>query len=192
MTLHSLYPAFIKLKYHTDYSPHIATIPTRAWIPSGGTHGEGGFEAWDLTDRDAHAMILELATAFSLLQGGDGVMDSYTIYTMASEDAFPLPVAANALAFPAGDATPGWDKWVQATWTFYDTAFETAKLVLLDAASQNNFNTRPPGGLTPDEQGVADVYMDEANAWSSRNNLRPSALRSCAFDINDALKRQYS
>lgn len=192
MTLHGLYPAYVAIDYHSTFAPHLATIPTRAWNPFAGTGGQGGYEAWDSSDCDAIAMVEDLVDAFLPCCSAELVFDKWTVYTLATPDAPPLPRAGGVFVGKAGtDGTPGWFGAVQLTYTFYDTAFETAKLILLDAASNNGFAPRDIGTLSADLLGPVTALTTTTSAWASRAENRPAVLRSCRFTINNKLQKEY-
>lgn len=192
MTIHSLYPAYVLMRYHSKYAPHTMVVPTRAWNALAGTNGKGGFEAWDASDVDAVDMIEELATALSYLQWSDGsAFDDWTIFTLASETDPPLPRATGTLGLAGQDDTPGYTKAVQFTYTFYDTGFNTAKIVLLDAASNGDFAKRNLATLSSDELAVATHFMADTNAWASRAGFQPNSVRSLAKTLNEELRKSY-
>lgn len=192
MTEHGLYPSFIKVEYHSTFAPHVMLLPTRQWNPLGGTTGHGGYVAWDDSDRDADGMIIDLITELTKICSDEVDFDNYIIYNVPTPGASPIPVAGDDCNALTGiDGTPGWFKATQFTYTFFDTAFNTVKLVLLDASSNGDFSRRSPGSLTSDESSPSAEFMLDTNAWSSRAGFRPSVLRSLAVTINDKLRREY-
>jgi hypothetical protein len=189
MAEHSLFPGYVLFNYHSNIASHTMTLPTRNWNPVSVTGTMGSFEAWDSSTRDAEAMIDDLVTAFAAAYSSEVVFDRATIYQLASETDPPLPKAAKIINVPGTFGTPGWFKAVQATYTLFDSAFETAKLVLLDFPSRNSFGTRPAGPLT-EEQAILDEYVADTNAWSSRAGFQPQNLRTMRLNINDVLLAQ--
>lgn len=191
--IHSLYPAYVLFDYHSTKAQHKQVIPTRAWNNLAGTGGQGGFEAWDTTDRDAIDMVTDLATLMVDYMPAEVTYDKWTIYTMASEDAPPIPRAGGVFtALTGGAVTPGWWQAVQATLNMYDTEFNTTKLVLLDAASLGSFGEVPFGSLDAKITDIFDEITSEANAWASRAGFRPSVFRTWNVTINNALYNDYN
>jgi hypothetical protein len=192
MATHLLNPSAVRINYHSVFAQHTMTLPTRAWNPLAGTNGFGGYEAWDLSERDAQDMIEGLVFTFVDVLHSSVVFDNWVIYNEASPGGVMLPVASDIFAGVVGtEATPGWYEAVQGIFTFYDTSFNTAKISILEYASKNNFARRTYTTASAPEVAIADEYMVSSNAWSSRAGFRPSTLRSLSLGINDALKKQY-
>lgn len=191
MPAHTLFPSFVRVRQASAFGSHIYTIPTNQWSPGGGTNDSGTFLAWDATDRDAEAMIVALLTLIADLYPTDSLYNTYTIFSYDDPDSPPTPRFSNGLAIGGGDATPGYSKAVQTTLTFYDTAFNTVKLVCLDAASNNNFDKHSAGDLSAAELAVGVEFSQLSNAWASRATLRPATLLSVTRTLNEKLRRAY-
>jgi hypothetical protein len=191
MPTHSLFPSFVRLNYTSLFGAHIATLPTRQWSPGGGTDDSGTFLAWDDSDRDAQAMIVDFATLLADIHRTDTIFDNFTIFSFDSEDAPATPRFSNGLAIPGTVSPGGWTKAVQTTFTWYDTAFNTAKVVMLDSDSANNFGKHTAASLTAAELAIGTEYATLTNAWSSRANLRPATLLSVTQTLNEKLRRTY-
>lgn len=192
MAVHSLFPAFSVIDYHSSRAPHKMVIPTRAWNNLGGTGDQGGYEAWDTTDRDAIEMHEDLITKIADYYPASVTFDRWTVYTMESEDSPAFPRAGGAFTDVVGEAvSPGWWQAVQATITMYDTAFNDAKLVMLDVSSLNVFGITPLGDVDVKVAAIIAEITSEANAWASRSGFRPGTLRSYRTTINNKLERQY-
>jgi hypothetical protein len=192
MPTNDLHPSYIIVNYHSTFALHKATLPTTKWNAGIGTNGQGGYNAWDASPRDAVDMMGDWVDAAVLLVSAEIVFDNFIIYDSVS-DADPLfPVGGAAFTAKVGTVgTPGWFQAVQAVFTFFDSGFNTSKLNLLDYASKNNFARRSAASASADETAFAAVWMDPVNAFASRTNLQPVALRSISLGINDELKKQY-
>lgn len=192
MTVHSLYPGFLIIDYHSTYAAHKMTIPTRAWNPLGGTAGFGGFVAWDDSDRDLQDMVNDLVTVLRPLVPTTVTFDGWVQYSMADEEATPLPRASAAIALAGSASTAGvWWAAVQKQFVFYDTEFQTFKSVILDAMSGNDFSRRDLASLATEDENLIGEFVAETNAWSSRAGNRPQTIRSVTIDLNDKLRNQY-
>jgi hypothetical protein len=191
MTEYSLFPSFVRIFYHSVFGRHTMTLPTRQWNVAIGTGGQGGYEAWDTTPRDALAMITDWVGELAGVTPDSVVYDEFVIYNMLAEDAPANVVGGGSLAVSGTDATPGWIAGTQATFTFYDTAFLPAKVVVLDAASNNLFNKVPYAAASAAQVAVFDSYALATNAWSSRAGNRPATPRNLLYTLNRKLRKQY-
>jgi hypothetical protein len=167
------------------------SLPTRLWNPAGGAGAGGTFPAWDTSTRDAADMVVDLVALLAVAMPDSVTFDDYTIFTQPLETDFPVPVYSAGLGTAGTDATPGWTQAVQKTFTFYDTTFATAKIVLLDAASNNDFSKHPAGSLTADEIAIGTLFASVGEAWSSRAGFRPATLLSVTRTLNETLRRKY-
>jgi hypothetical protein len=191
MTQHSLFPAYLKIGYHSAFGVHTMTIPTRAWNSVGITGDVGNFINWEDVPVDGEEMIDDLIAALAAGFEDTTIFDSATVYTFESEDSPPRPQGGKALAVAGSEAIPGTTKAVQNQLTMFDTSFNTFKLVALDAASYDVWNKRGPLALHTWETAVVAILTDTANGWSSRANLRPNIVRSAISKMNDELRKQY-
>jgi len=183
---------YVLLQYHSNFGLHRSILPTRPWSTTGGTNGFGSYEDWIGGTRDVQDMIEELVDALAAHYPPSVTFDQWTVLVRDDPNETWNPVAANTLTAKVGtDTTSAWFEAVQAIFTFYDTAFNTGKLVCLDYNSRNNFARRSSATADADEQVVAGTMMLDTNAWSSRAQLQLHALRSISLGINDELKKQY-
>lgn len=182
----------IRLDSHSKYALHRAHLPTRDWSPTGGTHGFGSFLAWDSSTADAQDMVEALVDAMLPHFRDHVIFDQWAVWQWDAGAGTWFPRAANALTGKIGtDSTTAWDEAVEAIFTFYDTDFNTAKLIQLDYDSRNNFARRSAATADADEQTLAGTLMADNWAWSSRAQKQLHALRSISLGINDELKKQY-
>jgi len=191
MTAYSLFPSYVKVFYHSIYAQHTMTLPTRRWIPTPVSGANGSYLDWTGTPRDGEEMITDLFTVLQEICSADVNFDTFIIYDIPSEGDAPQPVSGGVIDLPGTVATPGWQKAVQTTFTFFDTAFNKSKLVLLDSASSNDFGKHLAGDFTGGETDVIAQMISEGNAWASRAGFRPSVCLSVTQTINDALRKQY-
>jgi len=191
MTRYSLDPAFVTLNYHSGYAPHKMTIPTRAWIPTAGTHGVGGYESWAVTEIDAHDMVIALVTLMLPLMPTGVTFDDYTIYTQDGATAPAIPKAGEVLALAGTEASPGWTRAVQRTFNMFDTAYNPVKLVLLDADSNDLFVKVTGASSTTAEKALITEFSDLTNAWASRAGFKPYVYRDVLTTINVKLRDSY-
>jgi hypothetical protein len=168
------------------------TIPTKVWNIAIGTHGQGGYEAYDSTPRDAVDMITDLVSEIIPVMPDSVTFDDYVIYVQpAPENPEAFAVGGGSLALDGLDTTPGWIPAVQATYTYYDGGFRPGKLVLLDAASNNNFSKLGFAAMSDIQKAPLVQLGLESNAWASRAGNRPSNPRNLLFTLNRKLRKQY-
>ncbi len=191
MTRYSLDPAFIKLNYHSGYAPHSMTLPTRAWIPTAGDNGLGGYESWAVTEVDALDMVTGLVNLMKVLMPTGVTFDDFTIYTQDGADAVAVPKAGAVLAITGTEASPGWTRAVQRTFNFFDTEYHAAKIVLLDADSNDLFTKVTGASASVAELAVAEEYSLLTNAWASRAGFKPYVFRDILTTINTKLRDSY-
>lgn len=190
MTVFSLYPAFVRIEYASDYGPHTMTRPTRAWV---GTPWDapGSYVCWDESTIAANTMIEGLITKMLPMLPPEVSVSSYLIYTQADPEAEPMPVFAKNLTGQTGSSlSDAWYPAMQRTYSYLTTANHAAKLILLDAAAVTAFGkvtTLPPGG----ELDLVNELMLETRAWAGRDDARIVAWRSLTLDTNEALRRKY-
>lgn len=186
----SLFPAFVKIEYQSANAPHVMILPTKEWsdpledgVGQFDTHTGGSINADDMVQ----AMVDELAKFFT----ADLSFTSYTIYTMATETADPTPRVTGQLTQVGVTVSTTWQKATQVTITARTTSFGLAKITLLDAISEDNWDritVLPGSGNIFDLWGV---WSDPGNGWAGRDNGRPTAFLQVSKTLNEKLRRQY-
>lgn len=189
MAENSLYPAFILFDYLSVHAPHKMIIPTRAWSPTGGSTGYGGFVSWDDADRDAKGMIDDLVALLKVMFLATTSFKLATIYTLASAEADPQPVKAYSMSVAGTTTSTGWDKATQRTYSFRTTAYGRYKLVLLDTPTNDTFGQVVT--LTDDEAAIVSELEDVSNAWAGRDGARIMTYVSESITLNKRLRREY-
>ena len=190
MTPNSLFPAFVKVDYHSVFGVHSMVLPTRTWSPDGATVA-GTFVDWDDNDTDADDMIQALVTLFLPFFIATTTFDLYTIYTMAAAGAKPVPVASAELGLDGTSVSTTWAKAVQKTFTFRTDLFGILKLVFLDCPSGNNFDRVNAFGADAATLAILAALSADTNAWSARDNGKPDTVVQQATTLNEALRKTY-
>lgn len=168
------------------------TLPTRAWNPLGGTGGAGGYVAWDGGNRDAIDMINDLVDTMKPFYRPAIIFDTWQVFSYQSPTVAANQVAAGVFSATVGTgAATSWYEAVQTTFTLYDTAFNTVKLVLLDSNSNDQFIHVSAGEANAIMIALVSEFAGDDNAWSSRAGFKPYSLRSVTFDLNDKLRDAY-
>lgn len=190
MTIHTLFPSFAKVAYHSAYAPHTQTIPTAQWLATPNVGGAGAYPQWDTGTIDAKAMWDAYVALLQNVLPDTVTVDDILIYNMPEETSDPQPVAALSYGVPGldtGNGTPA----AEATFSFRSTDFGLFKLVLLDITPSENFVPLKYPALSLANRNLIDFIMDEDNAISARDNTRPFQFINCTYGINDALHRKY-
>jgi hypothetical protein len=119
------------------------------------------------------------------------VFDNWTIFHQPADPGPSFPQVGGVFTSIEGtDATPGWAKATQATMWWKTATFGDMKLVMLDFASQDNFDKTTvliDARLTNLDGVVTNVNW----AWAGRDNQRPATFKSATVKLNDELRKQY-
>jgi hypothetical protein len=186
----SLYPAYVKLDYHSAYGLHSAILPTRAWSP-GSPGSSGTFDSWNSTPVVAATMIaamVDLIKPFYLATAG---FDLYTIYTLEDEFSPAHPRFSDELTDVGTSTETEWAKAVQTTFSMRTDLFGIAKLVLLDAPAAGGFDRITSFGASPEAQAIVDEFADPDNAWAGRDGGRIDNLIKITYTLNEKLRKEY-
>lgn len=188
----SLFPAFVKVQYHSSWGQHVMTIPTLNWVTGGGEFASGQFVTWNDGAVEADVMINALVDEFLPFYPTSVVFDNYSIFTMASSTADPIPQYSAGFTDKDGlVATPGWSKAVQFTVNWRSAAAGRARTVLLDVDSGDNFSKQHTLTGLSDFSGILDQLSDNDLGWSAQDNSRITTFLSCTKTLNEKLRRQY-
>lgn len=193
MTVHSLFPAYGQIAYHSAYGAHTAIIPTKEWFSSPLVPGNvlGNYTNWSSVPCDGEEMWDDYVDTFLEFFPSTTLVDTVTIYTKATEDAPAIPRALKAYGQAGTDATAAWSKAVQKTWTMRDTDFNIVKAVMLDCLAVGGFDKITDISGSAESLAFFGALSSSAWAFASRAGFRPNSLQSVATDINDELRKQY-
>lgn len=190
MAANSLYPAFVRIQYHSPFGLHVMTLPTLEY--STAAPGEvGNFATWDEDSIVAPVMVNNLvATILDEYEPADITFDSFDIFTMASAEADPLWQYGEALGdVGTGVDLDGWRQAVQATFTFRTSLGGISRLVLLDKPTNNLFGRYTVPGVT--EAAMIAEFTAVTNGWAGRDGGRPLIFKNVTIKTNDRLRREY-
>jgi len=191
MAKNSLFPAFIQMFYSSAYAPHVMTLPINTWSPISSGHDAGTALAWDGSQQDVITEMDFLTDKLALLAPASVNINSYTVWTMASEDANPQYQVSVDVSKVGTNASTNQSKAVQTQYNMLDTEGQKVKLVLLDFPYIGWDRTTGFDALTSTERDVLGKLMDELSFFSSRNGKRPAVFRSRTTKLNDKLRRAY-
>lgn len=184
----SVAPAFVKINYHSPLGTHVQIIPTLAWTAGADA---GLFATWSGGTTDAQTMIENLINAIALIAPDGNSYDNFVIYSQPTPDDIPRPVAQGNLGIAGLDTTPGWWQAVQVTMNFRSSLFGAMKIVVLDAATNNDFSKTtvlPGSGALFEVFGLLTV---NSNGWAARDNGQVTGFVSQTVTLNEKLRRAY-
>lgn len=189
--MHSLYPAFVRIVYHSLYGAHTMTLPTTPLTIDPLQVDQSTFDAWVgdpiIWTEMVDALLEDLIDFFP----ASVEFDTATVYTMSSPTAAPTPIDSYSLEFVGTNVTLGWSQATQQTFTFRTTAFGISKLTLLDVASAGSFPrvTDPSGNAAM--LALIEEWTNPAKGWSGRDNARPNTFIQSSTTLNEKLRREY-
>lgn len=184
-------PAFMRLSYHSAYGVHTADIPTTIWLNTTSPGGHGVFEDHVAGSVDADGMIQALAALLVPFFPVTVNYDTYTIYTIADLVSPPIPRTSNVINLPGTSSVPGWSKATQATINWRTVDAGLFKIVLLDMATNSDFD---PVRTLPGSGAIFDLdafITDTAQGFLGRDNSRPATFIGLFKDINKKLRKAY-
>lgn len=194
MAVNLLWPAYVRLAYHSTYGAHEQIVATREWSPTPlvPLNVLGSYTNWAGVPCDGEEMIQDLVDAMSAFNPATTVYDTAVIYTLATPESPAIPRASKNLATVGTQATPGWTKATQRAWIFRDTEWQIAKLYQLDTGTTNNWD--PTTSLTGNvpAQTLVGAYTSLNWAWASRNGERPNTFMKATIKLNDKLRKEYN
>jgi len=168
------------------------TIPTLQWLPTNLTGALGSYQAWDLSSRDAEAMVNDLMTVLKVYVPATTTFNLATVYNQATPTADNIPARSVALAVVGTSAAGGFTEAQSATFNFKTLGNGDVKLVLLDAPIGGaGFNAVHAAAFGATELALEAEFIAVTNAWSGRDDTKPSTMRKITFDLNDKLQKAY-
>lgn len=191
MTIYTLYPAFVKIFYHTTLLNHVASLPVLGWNEPVGGHDYGTFDAHDFSSPDADDVVQEYATVIQPIFSEDVILDSYIIYTMATPTSKPAPRVSNAITLTGTNTDNTWFKANQVTMSTRTSDFNKAKFTLLDVPVTGNYGktaSLPGSGIYHDWYGV---IIDPTRPWCGRDRNPITSFVSITTTLNEKLRRAY-
>lgn len=192
MTPHTLWPCSVNIDYATGYSLHKMTIPLAEWSPVSSGHPAGTNLAWNGSQVDTDDMVVGFIDLLRPLFPTTTLFRNYTINTYASVNAPARPRISFPIGVPAGTGSsiiPA----SQATFNFKSEGFFPFKLVLLDTKVSSTFQplqvlVSPANDV---EIAIVNWLMDDVNAFSARDNTKPTTFERITYTLNEKLRKSY-
>jgi hypothetical protein len=162
------------------------------WNYDGGVTPGGTINTWNGGVIPAIDMIEDLIALFVPFFLPSYNFDFYTIYTMASPTAEPVPVFTDSLNNPGTSIETEWAKAVQTTFSFGTEAFGQAKLIFLDAPAAAGFDKILSFGASAEALAILDMLKDEDRGWQARDQSRITVLKQITYTLNEKLRREFN
>lgn len=191
MTIHAVEQA-IKIEYQSADAPHVMILPINTLVGIGDDESDTLVNNWDATTQDIGGMVSALRAVLVPFFPATVNLLRATLLVTDPEDEALVPAFSWALSGGEGTAlTPGWSKAVEWTISFRSEDNNVSKLVLLDAASFDNFSKITD--LTGETALAALIaeWTDTANAWAARDNTRPATWTQATRTLNEKLRKAY-
>lgn len=187
MAPNHLGPYYCQLNYHGPLAPHSMTLPTKNWNASGSI---GDFDIWSGGTINALTMVEDLVDLFLPLFNSTTSFDNYVIYHWPVPEIPPQPVASHSFSGKIGTNTgASWAAAVEKMFIARSTTFGIAKLVLLDACSEDSFLPITSPGT--DDQALIDEWFNDAKGWSARDNSQVQTFLKITRNLNQKLRKEY-
>lgn len=189
MTRYGLFPSFVQVYYHSQYAPHVMTLPTLQWSPG---EDQGTFETWAAGSTGADGMISDFIDVWAELFTDDTEFDYYSIFNYPAEDELPEQVAFGTLATPGGQVAAAQNtKAVELTVTWACAGGFILKTVGLDAIAPANFNKIGVTGILALIPEIVANITGSGNGFASRAGTQPLFGKQIAYTLNEKLRRSY-
>jgi hypothetical protein len=167
-------------------------LGVRDWLGGvDGTNVLGLSTAWDDDPIALHTQLEALLTDLLGQVPETTTFQRATLFTIAEVNGPARPRASyNLVDFDGTDTTPGANKAVQKTFTFYDSEFNHCRIQLMDASSNDIWEKDTDFTVSPASEILFD-FSSSDYAWASRKGFRPDTGISIINKFNDALRAKY-
>lgn len=188
MATDGLYDSYAKISYHSAYSTHTHTIPTRPLVTTG-LGDPGTLSNWNGEAIPADTMVKTLMDKLAEVVPSTTIYDKFTLYKWNPVTEIFNPVYEESYTVTgSASGLTGQAKAVQNTVSIRTLGFGLLKLVLLDRPSNNTW-----GNVYSDTtytECIAELVSAD-NAWSGRDNTRPFNFTNVSISLNKRLRRKY-
>jgi len=193
MTVHSYFPGYVKIDYHSAYGAHTKIICTREWtnVPIVPGNALGSYQNWATLPCDGEEMVLDLVNAEAEFHLASTIFDIATVYTMDSETSPAIPRASMALGIPGTSVATTWAKAVQQQLILRDTAYNMAKYIMLDVPIGSSWNSQSDISGSPEMLALVGALTSSSWAWSSKANNQIVTFQKVTYKLNDKLRQEY-
>jgi len=193
MTVHSPAPASLVVRGHSPYGSHTAQYWTKEWNPVPLVPGNllGSYTNWLSLPVDGEVMADELVAKLAPFYHATYTIDSVQVVTYDPLDPLAIPRAIKAYGTPGTETDPGLDKATQILFMLRDTAYNMAKVMLLDCVISGNFNPLSDISGSPESLALVGVFTSDAWAFTSKADLKIASFQKVTYKHNDSLRKRY-
>ncbi len=192
MTEYGLQPSYAMISSRSSYGPHSSTIPTKQWLPTSITGAIGSYVNWNGVPIDAEDMWDGYTSALADLMPTTSHIDLVTLFDWDTglNKFFPVATKTYAVTGTFTPASP--NKAVSMTMNIRTQGGAAYKAVVLDyVLGAAEFNKITLASYSAEMIALSSFIRDDDNAFSGRDNTKPSYDVSVTFDLNQALRKQY-
>ena len=188
MTVFSLFPGFVRLRYTVEARPHVQTLPCKPFLAF---TGEWFVELADQVGGVLWTTAIEsyLTSLAGVFQGTVTQFASAELYTLSDPEADPLFVEAYA---PTGPVFTGGiaQDWMESVFTFRTQSGGILRLYLMEGTSSINQRVFPPLYAGAGSKAVADYILSAQSFVFGRDGSRAIAGIAFTTKTNDKLRKK--
>lgn len=192
MAENSLSPAFVKINYASAFGSHVMTVPCVPIILAAGADPARFDLRGAALPVPVQGAVEDYVDVLKTWFPSTVTFQDYVGFAQASPTDVPVPVVAGSLGIVGTNASPGWTKAVQQTFTFKADDYTIFKVVLLDAGSFSTFDKRTDPASTPLLTALVDYVTAEVTWVASRGGGRPNSFLQNSTTLNEALRKRYN
>lgn len=191
MTAYTLFPAFVRVFYRTEFAPHVMTLPVKGWNVISGGHPSGTFTNNGDDEVDADDVMVALAALLKVFWTDATTLNNYIIYTMEEANSPAIPRAQADLTVVGTNTDDSWNEAVETIITMRTSAFNKAKYVFLDAPTGGDFpKTVAYPGSGP-YFNFLEFMKGVDNPFVGRDGSPIQSFVSITTKLNDKLRAEY-
>lgn len=191
MTPHSRSPAFIVIDSHSAFAPHKSQFCIADFFPPSSGHLLGTATAHDGTIVDLINCVDQLLGVISVVYLPSTIFDLATVYTQALAVGPAFPQASYVPTQVGVSASDGPHKATETTFVFRTSAFNIAKMVMLDTPVPGNFDQIPVGSWGAPQNAILAEFGALNNPWTGLDGNRPAQGVRITYNMNQKLRKEY-
>ena len=193
MPEHSPSPAALVIRGHSPYGAHTSYYWTKEWNPVPLVPGNllGSYTNWLSLPVDGEEMADELVSKLAPFYHATYTIDSAQVVTIDPLDPIQIPRAIKAYGTPGTEVDAGLDKATQIMFMLRDTAYNMAKVMLLDCVISGNFLPLTDISGSAESVALVGVFTSDAWAFTSKADLKIASFQKVTYKHNDALRKKY-
>jgi hypothetical protein len=193
MAEHDNAPTSLIVRSHSAFGNHSATFHAKEWnsVPLIPGNLLGSFTNWLSLPVDGEAMADELVDKLKVFYPPNYFIDSVQIVTYDPLDPIAIPRAIKAYGVAGTETDTGWSKATMQNYILRDSAYNMAKIVLLDTVNQNQWNPVTDISGSAEATALVGVFTSDAWAFSSKADLKITTFQKITYKLSDSLRKRY-